>query len=399
MRTADLVVVGAGVVGLAIARAALAAEPSLRIEVVDKEPAVAAHGSGRNSGVLHSGVYYAEGTLKARFCRDGNAAWRAWCADKRVPVRSCGKVIVARSLSEQAGLEELARRADAGGVRVEWLDEAQLAEVEPRARTVGKALFSPDTGSVDPRRVMTELAGELAAKGVRLTLGKAFHGRTGEVLDIGGERVTASHVVNAAGLHADVVAREFGAGGRFRLLPFRGLYLYADASAAPFRTHVYPVPDLTMPFLGVHVTLTVDGKAKLGPTAMPALWREQYGGLSGFSAEEAARIGLGHLQLLATDASARRLGAAEIAKLSAQRLIEGARGLVPDLDPARWKQWGRPGIRAQLVDTHTGRLHMDFAVEDAERSTHVLNAISPAFSCALPFGEYVVAHHLRGTVL
>lgn len=385
--------------GLAVARAAHLAEPSLRIEVVDKELAVGRHASGRNSGVLHSGIYYPPDSLKARFCKAGNEAWRVWCAERGLRVNACGKVIVARSHLERSTLATLADRAHQSEVRVQWVKEEELAEVEPRARTCGEALFSPDTAAVDPRQVMIGLAGELVERGVRLTLGAPFFGRRGDTLDLRGERVTAGHVVNAAGLHADVVAREWGAGSRYRLLPFKGLYLCADAAVRPFRTHVYPVPDLAMPFLGVHVTVTADGSAKLGPTAMPALWREQYNGLQGFELAEALQVVGGHLRYLATDAGARRLGRAEIAKLARKALIDEASTLVDSLDHTRWRVWGRPGIRAQLVDTHTGKLHLDFAIERAERSTHILNAVSPAFTCALPFADYVVDHYLRGTVI
>ncbi|MCO4743554.1 MAG: FAD-dependent oxidoreductase [Proteobacteria bacterium] len=392
-KSVDLLVIGAGVVGLTVARSAILRHPTLRVLVVDKEPFVGAHASGRNSGVLHSGVYYKAGTLKARFCVDGNRAWRSWCEEAGVAVRSCGKVIVAQTEADVAKLETLHSRGTSSGVRLEWLDGKQLEAIEPAARTHQRALWCSDTGAFDPEEVMLALADELAARGVEIRLDCGFERREDDAVVVGGETVKVGHVVNAAGLQADKVARLWNAGEHYRILPFRGLYLYGEPEIQ-FRTHIYPVPDLTMPFLGVHFTVTRGGRTKIGPTAMPALWREQYGGLSGLVPGEMLQIGADQLGMLLSDPTVRRLGMSELRKLSRSQLLADARALVNGLDARQWTSWGRPGIRAQLLDLKTRRLHMDFVVEPAERSTHVLNAISPAFTCALPFADHVVETYL-----
>jgi (S)-2-hydroxyglutarate dehydrogenase len=197
-------------------------------------------------------------------------------------------------------------------------------------------------------------------------------------------------VVNAAGLYADQIARQFGFSERYRIVPFKGLYLYSDEPAGALRTNVYPVPDLRNPFPGVHVTVTSEGKTKIGPTAIPALWREQYGGASGFSLAEFLEIGWRGLSLLANAGfEFRRLAMEEVKKYSRRRMVGLAGQLVEGVRLEDYSKWGKPGIRAQLLDIRNRRLEMDFVLEGDDRSMHVLNAVSPAFTCAFPFSRYV----------
>lgn len=208
----------------------------------------------------------------------------------------------------------------------------------------------------------------------------------------GEDLVPANHIVNAAGLYADVVARWFGVGQEYRMLPFKGLYWHGSWEPNRLQRHVYPVPDSKSPFLGVHLTVTVDGRAKIGPTAIPVLWREEYGGLSGFRASEVG-------QVLAT--FPRVLGSphhdviglirTEVPKYRRTEVIRQARALVPSTREVDFTVKGRPGVRAQLFHMPTKRLEMDFVVRPGERSTHILNAVSPAWTSALAFAEYVVA--------
>jgi len=391
--TADLVVVGAGVVGLTAALAWARRHPDTRIAVLEKERAAGAHASGRNSGVLHAGFYYSADSLKARFSRDGCAAWKAWCAARDLPVNACGKLVVARSEADLPALDDLLDRGARNGVEVHEVDEAEARAIDPRARTVERALWSPATASIDPEAIMARLAEEARDARIDLRLDTPFLGATREPfgwrVHTGAGDLEAGFVLNAAGLHADRVAQAMGFGASYRILPFKGLYLVGDVPEDWLRVHVYPVPDLAVPFLGVHFTVKVDGRVTIGPTALPALGREQYSGLHGFAPLEAASIALRQAGMAVRDARFRRLAVREAPKVLKGALARRATPLVHDLDPARFRTWGRPGIRAQLLDTRTDALVMDFVLERDEASLHVLNAVSPAFTCALPFAEHL----------
>lgn len=396
METRDFLVVGGGVVGLSIARELKRRFPGTSVALLDKEDGPSRHASGRNSGVLHAGFYYTADSLKARFTRAGNLAWTAYCRERGLPLRACGKLVVASRAEDLPVLDELLRRGRANEVPVELVDEKQAREIEPRARTLGRALHSSSTAVVDPAACLAALAADAQRDGVELRWNTAYQGRSGRVVRTSSGTIEAGYVVNAAGLYADRVARDFGFSSRYRILPFKGLYLYSEEPAGAFRAHVYPVPDIRNPFLGVHFTVTVDGLVKIGPTAIPALWRENYGGLDGFSASELAEIvcrqaGL----LLGAGFDFRRLAWEEIQKNSKRIMVSLAGRLAEGVNASDYLRWGKPGIRAQLVDVEKKTLVMDFVLEGDSRSMHVLNAVSPGFTCALPFAAHVCDRIIR----
>jgi len=388
----DVVVIGAGVIGVAIARE-LKRRYGGRVVVIEKEPAPARHASGRNSGVLHAGVYYAAGSLKARLCVEGNRRMRAYCQANRIPMTDKGKVIVTRHEGEGPVLHELHRRAQANGVRASLIDEQALREIEPCARTVGQALYVPDTAVVNPQQVMEALAAEAAREGVAFRYGYSWQGvgRDGAVETSQG-RIVCGHLVNCAGLFADRIAHAYGVGRRYRILPFRGrFYRLRVDSTVKVNGNIYPVPDLRHPFLGVHFTRRPDGEVTVGPSALPLLGREQYHGLRGANLSDGVAMIRYLGQLLGSNLDHfRSLALAELAKLPRSGFYREAAGLVNGLARQDLLPGQEPGIRAQLVDTRTAKLVSDFIVEHGPRSTHVLNAVSPAFTCALPFSEYVV---------
>lgn len=390
MEKRDFLVVGAGVVGLSIARALKRRHPGFSVALIDKEDAPARHASGRNSGVLHAGFYYTADSLKARFTRAGNLAWTDYCRAKGLPLRACGKLVVASSEKELATLDELLRRGRANGVPVQEVDEKAAREIEPRAKTLGRALWSPSTAVVDPTACVASLAKDALEEGVDLRWGTAYAGRTKDGVRTSRGDLAAGFVVNAAGLYADRVARDFGFSQRYAILPFKGLYLYSDEPAGAFRAHIYPVPDIRNPFLGVHFTVTIDGRVKIGPTAIPALWRENYGGLSGFSAPELLEIAVRQAGLFfGAGFDFRGLAMAEIQKNSRRVMTGLAARLAEGVSPKDYRRWGKPGIRAQLMDLEKKTLVMDFLLEGDGRSLHVLNAVSPGFTCSIPFAAYV----------
>jgi L-2-hydroxyglutarate oxidase LhgO len=279
----------------------------------------------------------------------------------------------------------------ANGVDVELVPAGDAREIDPHARTHELALWSPTTSSVSPKAVIDSLVQEAMRVGIEIRTGTAYESRHGGEIRTSRGSISAGFVVNAAGLYADRIAREFGFSEEYRILPFKGLYLEAVGSRSPLRTHIYPVPELRYPFLGVHFTIGVGGETKIGPTAIPVLWREQYDLFSNFRLAELAQIG--HLQadlFVRNEMDFRRLARREVAKYSRRHLVELASGLVSeDVVQRRWK-WGKPGIRAQLMNIADHRLEMDFRVQHDDRSLHVLNAVSPAFTCAFPFARFLV---------
>jgi (S)-2-hydroxyglutarate dehydrogenase len=389
--TADVAVIGGGIVGLALADALLAHRPGSSVVVLDKEHRLGAHASGRNSGVLHAGFYYSPDSLKARLTRRGNVLLHEFCAEHGVPVRRCGKLVVATSAADLPAMDELIARATTNGVPVEPVDEAAARELEPLARTVERALWSPTTSSASPTAVLEALAARVRRRGGDVVLGaEVTSARPGSV-HTRDSAYSVGHVVNAAGLQADRVARWFGMCDDYAVLPFQGRYWYGTWAPGRLHRHVYPVPDPRNPFLGVHLTVTVDGRAKIGPTALPALWRESYGGMRGFSGRDAAEVA----RLLPRFLTSRHhdvpaLLRAELPTLSRRALVARARKLVPSVRAAEFTVRGEPGVRAQLFHLPTRRLEMDFVVRGDEHSTHVLNAVSPAWTSSLAFADHVV---------
>ncbi len=389
-RTPDFLVIGGGIIGLSIARSLRKRYSDCSITLLEKENELGHHASGRNSGVLHAGFYYTADSLKARFCRDGNRALRTYIQEKGLPLNECGKLVVARSERELPQLEELLRRARANGVQLQSISEEDAREIEPRVKTVKRALWSPTTATADPVPVLLAMRADATREGISILTQSSYRDWVqGEVITSAG-LFDPGYVVNAAGLHADEIALDFGFSQNYRIVPFKGLYLYCDQPTETFRTNIYPVPDLRNPFLGVHFTITGDGHAKIGPTAIPAFWREQYSGLTRFRPVEFLEIVRRDLELFfGAGFNFRQLAFEELRKYSRHRMVSLAAELASGVDVKDFTHWGRPGIRAQLVNIHTLKLEMDFVLEGDGKSLHVLNAVSPAWTCSLPFAEHV----------
>ena len=393
----DYLIIGAGIIGLALAKQLKERFPGKKIVVLEKEADVAFHGSGRNSGVLHSGFYYTANSLKARFTREGNRFMKEYCKNNGLRLNECGKVVVASDERELQGLYELEKRGKVNGVDVKLIDENELADIEPNAKTFGRALYSPATATVDPIEVNTHMKGRLLDAGVEMRFSEAYSARLGAnaVRTSAGARIEARRIINAAGLYADKIARDFGYSKKYTIIPFKGIYLKYSGEAKPARTNIYPVPDLRNPFLGVHFTVTVDGTVKIGPTAIPAFWRENYKGLDNFRAGEALSAFCHETRLfLLNSFGFRDLAFEEMRKYYKPYFIGLAKKLTRELEPTGFRQWSRPGIRAQLLNTSTLELLQDYVVEGDSGSTHILNAVSPAFTSSFPFTRWVIDTYL-----
>jgi (S)-2-hydroxyglutarate dehydrogenase len=273
---------------------------------------------------------------------------------------------------------------------LESITAQEALKIEPRVKTFQRAIFSPATSTADPVQVLQAMKQDALKEGISIHQNAAYVRReNGHVKTLAGD-FEAGFVVNAAGLYADRVARDFGFSEDYRILPFKGIYLYSEEPAGAIRTNIYPVPDLRNPFLGVHFTLLGDGRAKIGPTAIPAFWREQYKGLTNFKFGEFAEIIFRDLGLLFFSGfDFKRLAVEETLKYYRPRLVKLASTLLENVKLENFRHWGKPGIRAQLLNIKTKKLEMDFVIQSDAKSLHVLNAVSPAWTCALPFAKYV----------
>lgn len=390
-KNCDFLVIGAGVVGVSIARELAERHPASKIILIEKEASQAQHASGRNSGVLHAGFYYTADSLKARFSRDGNTALTEYCDRKGLPIRKCGKLVVAQTEKEVPILDELMKRADQNSVRLEKISESDARKIEPKVRTTRFALYSPTTSSVNPKIVVEQMVRDAMASGVDCCFGVRYLGHSGSLVRTSGGEIEAGYVINAAGLYADKIARDYGFSEGYYLLPFKGLYLYSIHLKGSLATNIYPVPNLANPFLGVHFTVAVDGTIKIGPTAIPAFWREQYRGFDNFRFSEFSETVGRQMGLMAGSGfNFHRLAYEEIKKYYKPHMIRQSFLLADGFTEASFGDWGAAGIRAQLVRKSTNTLEMDFVVEGDDRSMHVLNAVSPAFTCSIPFSKFVV---------
>lgn len=387
---ADFLVIGGGVIGLNISRGLRRLYPGSSIHLLEKEADCGLHASGRNSGVLHAGFYYSPDSLKAKFTWQGNRLLTEYCESRGIPLNKCGKLVVARDHADHEGLDELIRRGKANGIPLESISAEDARTIEPRVKTCERALFSPATSTVDPILVMQAMKKDAVDEGVQLHCGVRYLTSSKQRVVTTGGTFDVGYVVNAAGLYADRIAGEYGFSEHYRILPFKGLYLYSSEPPKAIRTNIYPVPDLKNPFLGVHFTVAASGKIKIGPTAIPGLWREQYGGMTNFHWNEFFEVALRGMGLLATsNFDFKTLAIREIAKYSKSTMVSLAAQLAEGIKVEDYQTWGKPGIRAQLVDIKKRKLEMDFVLEGDEHSMHVLNAVSPAFTCSLPFSEYV----------
>ncbi|GJM38052.1 MAG: hydroxyglutarate oxidase [Acidimicrobiales bacterium] len=396
-QSADVAIVGAGILGLTTARALLARDPRRRIVVLDKEPTPAHHQTGRNSGVIHSGIYYRPDSGKAAMVAAGRDDLLSFLDEHGITYDMCGKVVVAVTPDEVERLDALEVRAAENNVATERLDRAALREREPHIEGVAALLVS-SAGIVDYAAVCDALVAELTAAGVEIRLGTTVRGSVadsnGVTVTTDGGRLSVGSIVNCGGLHCDRVATAAGADtGGVRVMPFRGEYYELAPHARGLVNHlVYPLPDPDFPFLGVHLTRMIDGSIHAGPNAVPALAREGYRWRD-VSARDTAEIAFSRR----TWVLARRYWRKEVGEihrsLSRRAFLTALRRLCPDLTKADLEPSGS-GVRAQAI-APDGTLLDDFAFADSPRAVHVMNAPSPAATASFAIAETVADRHER----
>jgi len=389
---ADLAVIGAGILGLAVAREVLRRRPDTRVVVLEREPQVAAHQTGHNSGVLHAGLYYAPGSLKARLCREGKALVEAYADEKGIPYQRCGKLVVALEDAELERFEALRLRALENQVPgLEVVGPERLREIEPHAVGI-RALWSPKTGIIDFRQVALAYAGDVRAAGGRIETSRAVTtirpGNGGVVLGTTRGDLVARHVIACAGLWADRVARSTGDRVRERIVPFRGDYYTLTPDARPLvRGLIYPVPDPRFPFLGVHFTRRIDGEVWAGPNAVLAFSRTGYRRRD-VSPRDLAEA-LAYRGFLRLALRYWRTGAAEMWRdLRRAAFHRELARYLPELHVDQLV-FGPSGVRAQALDPD-GTLVDDFRFGGSERIMHVRNAPSPGATASLAIAAEVV---------
>lgn len=387
----DLLIVGAGIVGLSTALELRKRYPNASIALLEKEPQPGMHASGRNSGVLHSGIYYTSDTLKAKVCSIGNMRMRQFADEHGISCQQLGKVIIATREEDLSAVERLLENARQNKIRAELLDEQEIKKIEPFSNPYKLGIYSPDTAVIDSLAVVNKLDKLLTAQKVDLVYGQEVIriDPKEQKLQTRSDSYGYGFLFNCAGANADQIARYFGIGGDYTLLPFKGIYYKLRPEKRHMvRGNIYPVPDINLPFLGVHLTRVISGEVYVGPTAIPAFGRENYGLIKGLKVGEGLKIARHMLGMyLRNHQSFRKLVHSELKKYRKPHFVEVTRRLVPALTADDLVPSSKVGIRPQLVNIQKHKLEMDYIIEQTPNSLHVLNAISPAFTSAFAFSE------------
>ncbi|HOW28635.1 MAG TPA: L-2-hydroxyglutarate oxidase [Elusimicrobiota bacterium] len=390
----DIAVIGGGVIGCTIARALLLSPNNYRVALLDKEPSLGAHQSSHNSGVVHVGYNQKPGSLKAKFVVEGSKRLRAYCQEKAIPLRQKGILVVASTDDQLDTLQTIHSYGTRNGARVDLLGPEDLRKIEPHADGLG-ALHAPEGASFDPQYLLKALHAELISLQARILLNEPvlrIH-ETSQAMRIETTRrsLTATLLINAAGLHADRLAHQLGVGSDYRIVPFRGEYYeLVPEKTGLVNSHIYPAPDLNFPFLGVHLSKTFDGKVTIGPGAMLAFGREAYSFFDFSLPDTLGMLSFGGFWRMFSSPAFRELMKTEWKKSFLKSAVcrEAAR-LVPGLKPGDLIPC-KSGVRAQLVSSK-GAFINDLLIEETPRSVQVLNAVSPALTCSFPFADHVVS--------
>lgn len=379
MKKNDFLIIGAGIIGMTIAYELKNRNKNLNISIIDKEEDVAQHASGRNSGVLHAGFYYTADSLKAKFTLNGNKLMKKFCEENNITVNHTKKVVIAQNENEIKDIYELHKRAQINGVETQIISQKEAEKIDQNIKTCQKALFSPATASVDPKEICFKLKEILKNMNVKFHFNLSFETSNLEY----------EYLINCAGAYSDKIAKSFGLAKEYTMLPFKGIYLKYTPNKTDIKTNIYPVPNMKNPFLGVHYTVTSDNSIKIGPTAIPAFWRENYRRFDNFNFIELLEILYYESKLFIKNSFGfRNLAMEEIKNYNKKIFIQKAKKMVKNIhesfDPIP------AGIRSQLLNTETNELVQDFIIKHTKNTTHILNAVSPAFTCSFAFAEYVV---------
>ncbi len=392
----DFIIVGAGIVGLTVANRLTALYPDASIALLEKEPSLGVHASGRNSGVLHSGIYYGSDTLKASMCTEGAQRMVAFAKENSIACHQLGKIIVATSEQEETSLKKLLENAKKNKIQAFHLNEAEVQKYEPYAKAPFGGVYCPSTAVIDSKAVLNVLYQYLLSKKVVFHFNcsvASIESQSKKIWAGKGQAIYSyGHLFNCAGTSAVQLARYFGLANEYELLPFKGLYYKIKAEKDYIvRSNIYPVPDPALPFLGVHLTRIVSGEVYVGPTVIPAFGQENYGLLSNIRLKELMLVLRCLTMMMVTNQqNFRKLVSSEMKKYLKPYFAKAACKLIHNLSSVDLVSSNKVGIRPQLINMKTKKLEMDFILKSREHSTHVLNAISPAFTSSLAFADLIV---------
>ncbi|WP_413441458.1 NAD(P)/FAD-dependent oxidoreductase [Synechococcus sp. MIT S1220] len=386
-----LVIIGGGIVGIAIARELSFSSQFSQISVIEKETHLGMHSSTRNSGVIHAGFYYDPNSFRGRFCSEANKIMRDYCRRNEIPVNRCGKVVVAKNEDEGLILRELYQRGLANGAKLELLNAEYLHKIEPLAKTFKKFLWSPNTWSASPKHLLNSLVRECKDRGVEFIFNfEVCVIKEESIASKKGGIIPFDFLINAAGGYSLKLAHRAGLDTDYAILPFKGLYLKSKRKSKSFARHIYPVPSLKQTFLGVHTTLTFDNFLKLGPTAIPVISPENYSLFQGITFGDFMEVLPLHISLFFQNTFGfRDLAWRELKYLAKTQILNSANSLLnAKLTPEDF-DWYSPGIRAQLFDKSNKTLVSDFVVKETDNSIHLLNCISPAWTCCFKTSRFI----------
>ena len=392
----DIVIIGAGIIGCALANE-LSERFDIKIAIIEKESSVGHHASSRNSGVIHSGFYYKPNSLKARLCVEGNQQLNQYCRRKNIPVKRTGTLVIGKDDEERDNLEFLLERSKNNNVQdVRIINKQELMKVEPYS--TGKfALYSPMGSIVDSKRLVQSIGHDVKENGVDILLNQKVRNinrkTNGIIINTVTKTVSTKFLINCAGVYADNIARMMGLELNYQIIPFRGEYFELPKNKSHMvNSMIYPVPDPNLPFLGIHLTKTIDGRVIVGPNAVLAPGKEAYRNLD-VNVNELGKIlsYKGFWRMLINNR--KRVEEEFIQSLMKTKLLDKVRDLVPNIELNELIR-SYSGIRAQLVDDN-GELVDDLVVKEHDDSIHILNAVSPGMTCSIPFANYVVDNYLN----
>ena len=391
----DFIIIGGGIVGLTLARQLCKDFPKSSIAVLEKEKDCGLHASTNNSGVVHAGFYYTPGSTKAIITRKGNQYFTDYCLQNKVPFQNTGKLLVPQTEEDYKNLSHFLDIGIKNQVPCKVIDLKEAKEIEPNvASKFDKVFYSPSTSIADQKALISTLEKELISKSVDVLKSTKYIGKEAKnVIRTNKGKVEYKFIVNAAGQQADYVAKNFGKGNDYDIMPVLGVYYNYNTTTKPalFRTLIYPVPALGVHFPGSHWCMNTDGVLKLGPSFCPVLWREQYTFFNNFNLKDATINLKNYLRIMISSNRAFyvKMMFHEFMKFRKSVMIKDIQDMTQfKLDPNLIKM-GKPGIMAQLFNNKTYELINDFVIENDEESLHILNAVSPAWTCSFAYSEYV----------